>query len=47
MKDQSVQVSDMFFLLVYVSPDHPAMKAVASGHDGNLQGCPKNLKYKI
>lgn len=34
-------------LLVYVSPDRPAMKAVASGHDGSLQGCPKNVKLKI
>lgn len=36
-----------FLLFVYASPDCPAMKAAASGHDGSLQGRPKNLKYKI
>lgn len=53
MRDLSFQVSDTLLfssqqlvLYVSVSPDHPAMKAVASGHDGSLQGRPENLKDK-
>lgn len=43
---RSVFFTRVCFLLVYISPDRPAMKAAASGHDGSLQGSPTNLKYK-